>query len=63
MLEHMCSAVLNVMALESNCRQQEIFGKGGNGNLIVDRIEMDIKEDETDVLASCTFHWHLEGLE
>jgi len=24
---------------------------------------VDIKEDETDVLASCTSHWHLEGVE
>jgi hypothetical protein len=25
-------------------------------------MEVDIKEDETDVLASCTSHWHLEGV-
>jgi len=28
-LEHMCSAPLNMMVLESNCKQQEVVGKVG----------------------------------
>jgi len=28
-LEHMCSALLDMLALESNCRQQDVVGKGG----------------------------------
>lgn len=34
----------------------------GRGNSIDDRVGVDIKEDETDVLASCTSHWHLESV-